>query len=123
MTQSTKPDSPVARAAAELLAVSLALRDAIHEEADAVHLDGARAAREAAFDRLRTLIQAGSRPDPQTRVDLARLRAIDAAMIDASQECSDGILDERQSLARRRSAIQAHATRERDAPRFVAVKA
>lgn len=79
--------------------------------------------REAAFEVLKSAIESGESLDAAGRAHVARVRELDAALVEAGAALSESTRGERQDLQRARSVIQAHAARERDQPRLVAVKA
>ncbi len=109
--------------ARELLRVTEALHAVVGEESPPEILRSAFAEREAAFEALREAVGANARVDAETGRVLARVRALDASMIATGEAFGVHVRGERQDLARRRSVIQAHARRERDAPRLLEVKA
>ena len=123
MEPETGAQSSLRQTVDSLLAATEALQESIAREAAPAELVAAFARREIAFDAIREAVAAGGHPNAANRACLARVRALDAAMIEAGRARAAATRDERQELLRRRTAIQAHALREREQPRFVAVRA
>lgn len=93
-------------------------------ESDGAALAAAFEARARAFESLR----AGHDPerwDPSSaiRAALERVRALDDEMLVLGMAGAASLQGERHGLQRRRSAMHAQLTRDRDEPRLIAVKA
>ena len=106
-----------------LLGATEALADCIMADVEAEELAAAFEARDSAFVALRAITRQGAAPNAAGRAALDRIRQLDEAMIAAGESLVGALRDERHDLHRRRSAIQAHASREREEPRLVTVKA
>ncbi len=123
----TLDDGPGGEADAEAL-VLLEATEVIHEallgDGDVDGIGEAYDRRQRAFDALRAHIVDGEPPrlGAAARTAIARVRALDEEILEVGFAQTRAIREERQSLRRRRSVIQAHATREREAPRVVTVK-
>lgn len=113
---------------AALLAATEGLAAALAAGEEEVDLAPATAAREAAFARF-----AGVLRDPtvreallarsEARVRLDRIRALDAALLEAGRSELGRLARERVDLSGRRRGVQAHGERGRSAPRAVTIKA
>ena len=111
-------------AARALLATTERLAACLAEDAAVETLAAAFRQRERAFDVLREATLArGGRPEPGSRDLLAQVAELDRAMTAAGGALLAAIAGERQALARRRTAVGAHAAREREAPRLVTLRA
>lgn len=84
----------------------------------------AYARRERAFDGLVSRVEEGEPPKlgAAARAAIQRVRALDEEILSIGGARADALRGEQIDLRRRRSAIQAHASREREAPRVVTVK-
>ncbi|GEM_PF-6864255 len=107
-----------------LLDATEAIHAALFGEGEIDSLGVAYDRREVAFDALHARIEEGEPPKlgPAARAAVARVRALDEEILEVGWAQATAIRDERQSLRRRRSVIQAHASRERGQPRVVTVK-
>ena len=108
----------------ELLASTEAIHAALLGDGDVDGIGEAYARRERAFDALHARIEDGAPPrlGRAARTAVARVRRLDEEILEVGFAQATAIRDERQSLRRRRSVIQAHTTREREMPRVVTVK-
>jgi len=115
------------RIGADLLAATESIHEALLGGGELESLTAAYQTREAAFEALRAIVggedgQAVSL-DAATRAYVERVRTLDREILEVCGAEVTAIRDERNSLNRRRSAIQAHATRERLDARVFEVKA
>ena len=108
---------------AELLEATEIIHAALIEGGALSLAESAYDKREGAFERLKLSIKHGDKLNTATRVTLARIHELDAEILSAGGAEAVAIRDERNALNRRRSAIQAHGTRERAEPRVITVKA
>ena len=119
------------RIGAELLESTEAIHHAIRAafanegggDGDFAEIGIAYQRREVAFEALKACVESGATLDAATRTCVERVRSLDQEILAAGDLEATAIRDERNSLSRRRSVIQAHATRERSEPRVIAVKA
>ncbi len=118
-----RTDADFEQAVIELLAATEALHAAVVDEGEVDLLFTAFDRREESFLRLQSLAGEEASPSVAASACLSRVRALDAEMLAAGVTIGGGIRDERVDLARRRSAIQAHSSRDRGEPRLVTVKA
>ena len=122
---SNEPNGTSADATAlELLAATEAIHAALLGDGEIDGIGDAYDRRERAFEALHARIEDGEPPKlgPAARAAIQRVRVLDEAILEVGFAKATAIRDERQSLRRRRSAIQAHAAREREQPRVVTVK-
>ncbi len=114
------------RAALELLEATEALHVGVTRdvgEAGDVDLDRLFARRKGAFEDLRRLVEEGGEPGPDVRARLARIRVLDREILELGSALVSQVRGQRQALQRRRTAVQAHTTRDRGEPRLVTMKA
>ena len=119
----TRRDGEVDKAATTLLAVTEQLHATLVGDGDLDALESAYDERESAFLRLRAAVEAGNAPSAAARACIGRIQSLDAEILALGGAHLLAARDERNELARRRSAIQAHGKRERSEPRVVTVKA
>jgi len=100
---------------------ALAERVLAGEEGEPLSLAMAR--RDDAFDAFQARVASGGKLDAATRAVVLRVGELDEAIIGAGRSLIGALHGERLDLLRRRSAIQAHAARERGEARLVTVKA
>ena len=112
-----------AEALARLEATEI-IHAALLGEGDLDSIEAAYERREVAFESLRSGVVDGEPPalGPAARAAVQRVRALDEEILEVGWAQAHAIRDERQNLRRRRSVIQAHASREREQPRVVTVK-
>jgi hypothetical protein len=123
-TTGSSPSRGADDEALELLAATEVIHAALLGDGDVDGIGEAYDRRERAFDAMRGRVVDGEPPPlgPAARAAVARVRALDEEILEVGFARATAIRDERQSLRKRRSAIQAHTTRERGAPRVVTVK-
>lgn len=107
----------------QMLAATESLYEAVTLGMEVYELDELYDRRAEAFRVLQSLASRGISPDAAARAGLARIRSLDGEMLSAAVEQVDEIRDARHKLRRRRSVVQAHASRERGEPRLVTLKA
>jgi len=114
--------SALDRAALALLDVTEGLAECIMDDAEAELLASAFERRDVAYQALCSVAD-GSAPSPAARAALERVHQLDEAMMAAGTSLLEALRGERRGLSRRRSAVQAHAGREREEPRLLTLKA
>ena len=110
-------------AAAALLTATEKLHATLVGEGDLDALGHVYDEREAAFQSLERATQQGGAPSVAVRACVRQVQSLDAEILALGDAQALAIRDERNTLARRRSAIQAHGVRERSEPRVITVKA
>lgn len=110
--------------ALELLDATEAIHAALLGDGDIDRIGEAYERRERAFQALHARVEDGEPPrlGPAARSAVGRVRALDEEILEIGFTQATAIRDEQQALRKRRSVIQAHTTREREAPRVVTVK-
>lgn len=123
-TTGSLPSRAVDDEALELLAATEVIHAALLGDGEVDEIGEAYDRRERAFEAMTARIVDGEPPalGATARAAVARVRALDEEILEVGFARANAIRDERQSLRKRRSAIQAHTTREREAPRVVTVK-
>ena len=111
------------RAAQELLEATEALHAGVTGDIGNADLDRLFERRERAFAGLRCLVGDGGESGPGFRARLARIRVLDREILELGSALVSRVRGQRQALQRRRSAVQAHASRNRGEPRLVTMKA
>lgn len=111
------------QAVASLLEATRSLHSAVLGDREAVALDVALDWRETTFQALRRLAEPGLVPNAAARSDLSEIQSLDQEMLAHGIAEVGELRGRRQSVQRRRCAIQAHAKRERGEPRLLTVKA
>ncbi len=111
------------RAVHALFEATVSLHESVLGEQTAAVLDAALDRRETTYQALRAASESGIRPDAASRACLAEIKTLDAEMRTHGMAEVGALRGQRQSVQRRRSAIQAHAKRDRGEPRLVTVKA
>ena len=122
MTESRRPVE-LEDAAARLLAATEKLHATLEEEGDLEALGHVYDDREAAFQSLERASEQGGAPSVALRACVRQVQSLDTEILALADAHTLAIRDERNTLARRRSAIQAHGVRERSEPRVITVKA
>ena len=118
-----KPQGGLLDAVKGLLDATEALHDAVVAAVDPKSLDSALLRRDIAFELLRECADQETILPPAARACLDRVKALDEEMLEHGIAVVGQLRGERRSVQRRRSAIQAHAKRERGEPRLLTVKA
>ena len=126
LSQAIESLDEASRALADALAQTLSGQGVDEAAADGTEpslLMVAWSEREAAFERVVAAAAAGHRPGAADRVRLEEIRSRDEAWMARGGEAAQGLSSARLDLGRRRNAATAHQLRERETPRFIAVKA
>lgn len=115
---------PVVALLEELLAATEEIRAGALGETALERLVEAHARRDRAYHALVAGVDpARFVPCDRARTLLAQIRELDAELIRLGERLPRALRGRRHALQRRRSALQAHAARERDEPRVVTLKA
>lgn len=114
---------PLDRALGALRVATERLNECVEGEASAEELASAYAERESSFEALRVLVASGEVLGAAGRAQLRAVQELDVALIALGAARSDAVRQARRDLVRRRNAIHAHGTREREAPRALTLKA
>lgn len=109
--------------AVDLLDASEAIHAALLGSGDLDSLGLAYDQRASAFGELQGACPVGTELSIAARACIDRVRALDHEIFGLGAGAVEALRGERNALQRRRSAIQAHATREREEPRLITLKA
>jgi len=107
----------------KLLEATESLHSAVFANEESIRLELALDRRDKAFERLRVEAGLDVAPTAVARACLASIRSLDSEMLERGLAVGGELRAERQSVQRRRSAIQAHSKHERGEPRLLTVKA
>ncbi|MBB85238.1 MAG: hypothetical protein CL931_15630 [Deltaproteobacteria bacterium] len=124
-TTDARPTAEALEAAAlDLLDATETLHEILLDQGDPERMGPAYERREVAFSILQSGREDGEPPTlgPAAHAAVARVRTLDAEILEVGWARAEEIRVERQYLRRRRSVIQAHSSREREQPRVVTVK-
>lgn len=121
--EAAEAGGPLDQALAALREVTERLNECVSGDASPEDLSAAYHERESSFDAVRGLVASGEALGAEGRAQLRRVRELDVALIALGAARSDTVREARRDLARRRNAIHAHGSREREAPRALTLKA
>ncbi|HEB90954.1 MAG TPA: hypothetical protein ENI85_15375 [Deltaproteobacteria bacterium] len=123
MKRKMSPGKHLDGALQALLEATEALHEGVTGGIGESDLDGLFERRKRAFEDLRRRVGEGGEPGPGGRARLVRIRSLDREILELGAALVSQVRGQRQALQRRRSAVQAHTTRDRSEPRLVTMKA